>query len=88
MKSKIVFGSVLIACYFIGLQLISYFEIKAILIGVFGELLTIPALIAVPVLLFLSVKNWKKETWKINSMYVVSILLLVATIASLVLNSQ
>ncbi len=88
MKSKIVFGSVLITCYFIGLQLISYFEIKAVLIGVFGELLTIPALIAVPVLLFLSVKNWKKEAWKINSMYVVSILLLVATITSLVINNQ
>jgi len=88
MKSKIVFGSVLIACYFIGLQLIFFFEIKAVLIGVFGELLTIPALIAIPVLLFLSVKYWKNEGWKSNSMYVVSILLLVATVASLVLNSQ
>lgn len=88
MKSKIVFGSVLIACYFIGLQLISYFEIKAVMIGFFGELLTIPALIAIPVLLFMSVKNWKNEAWKLNSMYVVSILLLVATIESLVINNQ
>ncbi len=83
MKTKIVFGSVLIACYFMGLQLISHFEIEAVLIGVFGELLTIPALIAIPVLLFLSVKNWKNEGWKLNSMYVISILLLVGTMASL-----
>ncbi len=44
MKSKIVFGSILITCYFIGLQLIYHFEIEAVLMGVFGELLTIPAL--------------------------------------------
>jgi len=85
MKSKVVFGSVLIFCYFIALQLISHFEIEAVLIGVFGELLTIPALFAIPVLLFLSVKNWKKEGWKPNSMYVVSMLLLLVTIVMLVL---
>ncbi|PHS66994.1 MAG: hypothetical protein COB12_04855 [Flavobacterium sp.] len=83
MKSKIVFGSVLILCYFIALQLISHFDLKAVMIGVLGELLTIPALIVIPVLLFISFKNWKNEGWKVNSMYVVSILLLIATIASL-----
>jgi hypothetical protein len=32
-----------------------------VFIGVLVEIITIPVLIAIPILLFLSLKNWKKE---------------------------
>jgi len=80
MKRKIVFGSVLILGYFISLQLLSYFDIKVVIIGVFVELLTIPFLLGIPVLLFLSIKFWKKENWILKSSYVISVIALLISI--------
>jgi len=77
----ILYGSIISLIYFISLKLISDFNITHTLIGVFGELLTIPFIILTIVFTIMSILNWKKEKFKLNSTYFISLIFTVLTIA-------
>ncbi|MFK5982059.1 MAG: hypothetical protein QM499_04015 [Flavobacteriaceae bacterium] len=86
-KNKLLYGSVFILLYLITLQLIYFFKIDYVFIGVIVELITIPVLIAIPILLFLSLKNWKKESWNKCSSNMFSSITLVISILIILLSS-
>jgi len=84
---RILYASVFILLFFFGLQLIPYFKIDSIPIGIIVELITIPILIALPILLFIVIRNWKREKWKLRSSYAISFALLMITILLLIVVS-
>ena len=71
--------SFIIVGYFALLYLVNVFKVKAVIIGVFVELLTIPFLIAQVVFLFLGVQYLNKK--KKNLRTIISVLLLMITTA-------
>ena len=78
------YGSIISFIYFVTLLIISHFNIRYVLIGVFIELLTIPFLLLVLFLTFYAIKNiFKgKPSAKYNSC--ISLLFLITTIILLV----
>ncbi|PZW44102.1 hypothetical protein LX95_00432 [Mesonia algae] len=64
--NKLVFFSALsVLLYFLWLYSFTYFDIKdtPVIVGVFVELLTIPAFLATPVILVASFFLWYKSKW-------------------------
>jgi len=86
-KNKLLYGSVFILLYLITLQLIYFFKIDLVFIGVIVEIITIPVLIAIPILLFLSLKNWKKESWNKCSTNMFTSIVLIISIPIILITS-
>ncbi len=78
------YGSILSLIYFISLKLISDFNIEYTLIGVFSELLTIPFVLLAIILSIISILNWKKEKFKWNSTYFISLIFTMLTFSLIV----
>ena len=76
----ILISSVICFIYFVSLITLSHYEVQIEIVGVFVELLTIPFVILLLLLVFLSIKNSVKTKFSIKSSYFISFLLLVLTI--------
>jgi hypothetical protein len=86
-NDKILFyGSCLVAAYF-GFLLLDAFvlHLTFVLIGVFRELLTLPALVLLLFLLVLVSVRWVKASFKVNGYLFLSLSLLMITATTLVL---
>ena len=86
-NNKVLFyASCLLAAYFGFLILDAYFlKLSFVLIGVFRELLTIPAVFLLPVLFVFVVIRWWKEKFQFNGYAFWSIVILAITCTAMVL---
>ena len=80
----ILLSSIATFIYFMSLVALSHYEIDIIVLGVFIELLTIPFILLLLFLAFLSIKNTIKSKFNIKSNYFISFLLLGLTIIILI----
>jgi len=71
------FSALSLLFYFVALYSLSYFEVQEtpVIVGVFVELLTIPALLLVPVVLFTAFFGWYKINWKLFSFPLAAVLI-------------
>lgn len=86
-NNRIFFLSITLAAYFIVLLAADKFHYSPVLLGVIVEILTIPALLLLPVIFILSVIGFVKSRYKLVSLPFVSILIQLATTILLVINS-
>lgn len=84
-KKLIFLSSVVTLFYFLILLSISYFQLKNVIISVFAQILTIPFLVILLFLTFVSIKNWSKEKFKFTSIYLSSTTINLITIILLIL---
>jgi|GEM_PF-5188516 len=87
-RHKLLFSGALLSALFFGLLFwVNYAKIDATLIGVFRELLTLPMLALLPILLFFSLRSWRKTAWSFSSLDVFSVGILLVTIVTLLVAS-
>ncbi len=72
--------SVLALFYFIGLQLVWVYKIENTWVRIFGELLTIPFIVLIPILLYFSIMSWFKNAWKVDIINILTITILLSTL--------
>ncbi len=82
----ILLGAIACLIYFTFLKILYLYEIDVIIFGVFIELLTIPFILLLGLLTFVSIKNNIKNKFNIKSNYFFSLLLLVLTIIILIIS--
>jgi len=79
MNSKTTFWlSTATAGWFLALRIVNHFNIDFVLVGVFGEMFTIPFLLAIPVCLWFSLRNFRKDGYKTGTAFWSVILTLAA----------
>lgn len=81
----ILLGSLICLIYFTALLLLSHYKINIAILGVLIELLTIPFLLLLILLLFISIKNIIKNKFSLKSNYSLSTLVLALIIIMLTL---
>ncbi len=87
-NDKLIFlSSIITFIYFITLLTLWYYKINIIILGVFIELLTIPFILLLLSLTFLSIKGSTKTKFNIKSNYFISLLLLSLIIIILIVLS-
>jgi hypothetical protein len=77
--------SIICFFFFCCLYFLNYYKIDVVIIGVLRELLTIPALLAIPVLLFLSFRSLYRSHWKFQSYAAYSVGILLITLIGLII---
>lgn len=79
-KKTRLFLSIISLVYFLGVQLLWVYNVKATLVGVFVELLTIPFIISIPLLLYFSIKSWFNNKWKVERITIATIIISLITL--------
>ena len=83
----ILIGSFICFIYFLSLVMLSHYKVQITILGVFIELLTIPLILLLIFLTFISIKNSIQTQFNIKSSYYISFLLLLITIIILTLDT-
>lgn len=83
----IIIGSFICFIYFISLVLLSHYKVQITILGVFIELLTIPLILLLIFLTFISIYKIIKAKFNIKSSYYISFLLLLLTIIILIVDT-
>ncbi|MFM8347576.1 MAG: hypothetical protein ACKOAR_05985 [Bacteroidota bacterium] len=78
MSSRITFQlSLATACWLLFMRVVRFFELKSEWIGVIWEMFTIPFLLALPVCLWFSLRNFRKEGYVVGGQSFWSVVLVV-----------